>query len=215
MHKTFKYLAVDTQSQLYDLKRIKRIFVHYYFGHFIVILFCSVFTVLSAITGGWLLWIMWDSRSFTNKELWISFGVSVLFFVICYAMTKAFLKEIINSDFTGYLKHPQNYCISEGQIEKAEYIPGSGSGSKGRMIIHGTFSDNGMFIEEFQPSLWSKYFADKYEEQNLKEGDDWYSEKGKRIPLPVPVWVLHNKSNIQYGSLVGIDKNIFRGKKVR
>jgi len=71
------------------------------------------------------------------------------------------------------------------------------------------------FIEEFQPSLWSKYFTDKNEEQNLRKGDDWYSEKGKRIPLPVPVWVLHNKSNIQYGTLIGIDKGIFHGKKVR
>ncbi|MCX8124440.1 MAG: hypothetical protein N3F66_09775 [Spirochaetes bacterium] len=83
------------------------------------------------------------------------------------------------------------------------------------MIIHGTFSDNGIFIEEFQPSLWSKYFTDEYEEQNLNEGDDWYSEKSKRIPLPIPVWVLHNKSNIQWGWFVDIDKNIFRGKKVR
>ncbi len=88
MYTTFKYLAVDTHSQLYDLKRIKRIFIHYYFGHFIVILFCSVFTVLSAITGGWLLGILWNSRSYNNKELWISSGVSVLFFVICFVMTK-------------------------------------------------------------------------------------------------------------------------------
>jgi hypothetical protein len=129
-------------------------------------------------------------------------------------MVKMFLKEIINSDIFGYLKYPQRYMISKGTIEKAEYIPGGGDSSKGRMIIHGTFSDNGIFIEEFNPSLWSKYFADRNEEQNLKEGDDWYSEKGKRIPLPVPVWVLHNKSNIQYGSLIGIDKNIFKGKKV-
>ncbi len=126
MYKTFKYLAVDTQSQLYDQKRIKRIFMHYYLGYFIVILFCSVFTVLSAITGSWVLWILWDSRSFESKELWMSLGVSLLFFVICFVMTKAFLKEIINSDFIGYLKRPQNYCISEGKIEKAEYIPGSG-----------------------------------------------------------------------------------------
>ncbi|HOM11658.1 MAG TPA: hypothetical protein PLV81_16065 [Spirochaetota bacterium] len=100
--------------------------MHYYLGYFIVILFCSVFTVLSAITGSWVLWILWDSRSFESKELWMSLGVSLLFFVICFVMTKAFLKEIINSDFIGYLKRPQNYCISEGKIEKAEYIPGSG-----------------------------------------------------------------------------------------
>ena len=214
MHTTFKHLVIDSQSQLYDLKRIKRIFIHYYLGFFVVVFFCSILTVLSLVISSWILWTMWNTRYFNSKELWISFGISVLFFVICYVMAKMFLKEIIISDILGYIKHPQQYIISEGQIVKAEYIPGGGS-SKGRMIVHGTFNDKGMFIEEFQPSLWSKYFTDKNEEQNLRKGDDWYSEKGKRIPLPVPVFVLHNKSSIQYGTLIGIDKGIFHGKKVR
>lgn len=214
MHTTFKHLVIDSQSQLYDLKRIKRIFIHYYFGHFVVVFFSSLLTVLSVVISGWLVWSMWTTSYFNSKELWISFGISVLFFIIFYIMAKMFLKEIIASDILLYIKHPQQYVISEGQIVKAEYIPGGGSNSKGRMIVHGTFNDKGIFIEEFQPSLWSKYFTDKIEEQNLMENDDWYSKKGKRILLPVSAWVLHNKSNIQYGTLIGIDKSIFHSKKV-
>ena len=72
------------------------------------------------------------------------------------------------------------------------------------MSVKGSFGQKGIFMEDFSPSAWSRSVAERGEEEGLKPGDDRYGQKGKRIKLPLPVWVVHHRSNPGWGALAGI-----------
>lgn len=114
-----------------------------------------------------------------------------------------FLKYLRFNPLGGYLKNPSDYVFAEGKIERADYIS-DGKRSTARMVVKGSFGEKGLFFEDFSPELWSRSVADRGEEEGLKPGDDWHSEKGKRMKLPLPAWILYDRKTPGAGVLAGI-----------
>lgn len=119
---------------------------------------------------------------------WTMLGVGFGFGLMLFLMAAAFYRELALCPLRGYLKAPQNFDFVKGRIVEATYRSDGSSGSR-RTLVRGAYGERGLFIEEFDPGVWSDAVAERGEE-SLKPGDDRYDQKGKRERLPIEVWVI-------------------------
>ena len=129
-------------------------------------------------------------------------GLGFGFGAMLLLMAAAFYKEMALCPLRGYLRSPQRYDFVKGRLVEATYLS-SGSSASRRMLVRGVYGDRGLLIEEFDPGAWSNAVAERGEE-SLKPGDDRYNQKGRRVKLPIEVWVLCGIDGKGPAALAGI-----------
>ena len=134
---------------------------------------------------------------------WPLFGTGAVGALMCLWMSHMFRKEIRFNPIGAYLKDQASCVFTEGWIEEANYLSDGNRGGD-RTSVKGNFGERGLFFEDFLPGLWSRAVADQGEEEGLKPGDDWYAEKGKRVRMPIPVWIISKRESPALGVLAGI-----------
>ncbi|MDD5210636.1 MAG: hypothetical protein PHV36_14705 [Elusimicrobiales bacterium] len=203
MYKSFEDLAVKDEADLRDVSRVRRLYWKNNYGLYIAAAGCSAAGLGLAGLAVWAFFCKFSGKPMPVEVFRPLFGVGAIGGGMCLWMGWMFSKELRLSPLGGYLEKPSDYVFAEGRIENADYIS-DGKRSSARMSVKGRFGENGIFFEDFSPDIWSRSVADRGEEEGLKPGDDWYSEKGKRVKLPLPAWVLYSRKTPGWGVLVGI-----------
>ncbi|OGR95997.1 MAG: hypothetical protein A2016_01975 [Elusimicrobia bacterium GWF2_62_30] len=203
MHKSFELLSVADDAQLRDPARIRRIYLSANYGLYAAMLSCGAAGVGLAGLALWTLQYKMGGRPMPGEVFWSLLGVGAGGGLMCLGMACAFLKELRLNPLRAYLKDPASCLFSEGSINEAHYLS-SGKRSSSHMSVSGTFGESGIFMDDFEPGVWSRAVAERGEEESLRPGDDRYPEKGKRQKLPLPVWVIARREDPRLGVLCGI-----------
>lgn len=203
MYKSFEDLAVKDDADLRDPARVRRLYWKNNYGLYIAAIFCSAAGLGLAGLAVWALVWKFTGRPMPADVFRPLFGVGAAGGGMCLWMGWMFSKALRSNPLGGYLKDPSGYVFAEGRIERADYLS-DGNRSGARMFVKGSFGEKGLFFEDFSPQAWSRSVADRGEEEGLKPGDDWHSEKGKRVKLPLPAWVLYDRKTPGVGVLAGI-----------
>lgn len=201
MHRSFELLSVSDERELRDPARLRRLARRHNLGLAAAAVGGGAAGILSAALSGyavigWLAGELPASAGLTN----LVFGLVLT--VSCLAMAFAFGREVLRHPLRLCLKEPQNYEFVRGSLVSASYLSSGGRASR-RMLVKGMCPDGDMFMEEFEPGLWSDAVAERGEE-SLKPGDDRYDQKGRRARLPIEVWVVRRAGVRGSGALAGI-----------
>lgn len=216
MYKSFESLSVTDDSDLRDPARLRRLYWSDNYGLYIA----SGGTALTGLAllalAVWSVHYQLGGGDLPARAFWSIFGTGAGGALMCLWMSYMFRKEIRFNPIGAYLKDQASCVFSEGRIEEANYLSDGNRGGD-RTMVKGSFGESGLFYAEFQPALWSRAVAERGEEEGLKPGDDWYSEKGKRAKLPIRVWVIAKRESPRLGVLAGIPAEtvvlLSRGKK--
>jgi len=202
MYKTFSDLAVRDDAELRDAGRIRRLYWGTNSGLYFAAGACSAVGIALLGVAAWMVYCKLSGKNMPGPVFWPLFGTGAFGGIVLW-MGWMFSKELRINPLRAYLKDPSACVFSKGSIDKAVFLS-DGKRASERMSVTGTFGEGGIFIADFDPRLWSRSVADRGEEEALKPGDDWYSEKGKRLKLPLPAWVISNRATPGWGMLVGI-----------
>ena len=203
MYISFEDLAVKDDADLRDPARVRRLYRKNNYGLYIAAIGCSAAGLGLAGLAAWACVYKPGGKPMPPEVFRSLFGLGAGGGLMCLWMGWTFFKYLRSNQLGGYLKDPSGYVFAEGKMEEADYIS-DGNRSGDRMLVKGSFGEKGIFLEEFSPSVWSRGVADRGEEEGLKPGDDWHSEKGKRIKLPLPAWVLYDRKTPGVGVLAGL-----------
>jgi hypothetical protein len=196
-----EFLSYESESELKDPERLKRLSRHAQFGNYLAVILPGLFFGLPILTGmGWLAIGMIVSpkfRPFWYFELILpGLGTIVFFFI------RAFTREIRLDPIPAFLRDPSNFEFLPGTIERADYSTGERR-SGDRMICHGYFQSARMekqpILEVFRPWAWP--FGQRVNQQQDKE------HPGRQSFLPLGVIVLSEKVEPFRAKVVGIRKS--------
>jgi hypothetical protein len=196
-----RFLSYESEADLKDPKRLKRLSRHVQFGNYLAAILPGLFFGLPILTGmGWLAIGMIVSprfRPFWYLELILpGLGAIVFFFI------RAFAREIRLDPIPAFLRDPSKFEFLPGTLERADYSAGERrSGDK--MICHGYFQSARMekqpILEIFRPWAWP--FGQRANQQRDKE------RSGRQSLLPLGVIVLSEKTEPFRAAVVGIRKS--------
>lgn len=215
MYKSFTIFSVADERALRDPVRIRALGRARHAGTLagVIMLATGGLGCLALGAGG--VYLKLTAASPQPKEAWTMMGIGFGFGAMMLLMAAAFYRERALCPLAGYLRSPQRYDFVKGRLVEATYIS-DGSRSSRKMLVRGSYGDKGLFIEEFDPDAWSDAVAERGEE-NLKPGDDRYDQKGRRVRLPIDVWVLCGIDGKGPAALAGIPAEtvslLNRGKK--
>ena len=119
-----------------------------------------------------------------------------------------FKKDLGLDPIQGFLKHPEKYQFSEGQLTSF-YYSARDRRQQSMIVAEGEVTllsgDKLPVREEFHYSIWP--FTTREDDARLTPKDDWYDKKGKRPYLPVSAYFICEKENPSWARMVGIDKD--------
>lgn len=218
MYKNFEMLAVADEQDLRDPARLRRIYWGNNYGLYIAAAGCGLAGLALLALAAWPVYFKIGGGDMPAGVLWSLFGTGAGGAMMTLWMSHMFRKEIRFNPIGAYLRDQASCIFSEGRIEEVSYLS-DGNRSGARASVKGSFGESGLFYEDFLPGLWSRAVADNGEEEGLKPGDDWYAEKGKRVRLPIRVWIIAKRESPRLGVLAGIPAEtvrlLSRGKSLR
>lgn len=211
MHTTWKHLAIQSDSELKDLKRLKKIHSARTRGFLIATIGFALGSVVSFALGAWFLFMTVQGLFSWAQGI----GVAVAMFLLdaCFIFgVRMFLKERQLDLLRSYFLKPENFVFVEGEITSGSYSSGGGGKrSSAKMIVEGIVKYEGKelySVDHISPYIWP--FTSRDEDAQIQEGDDWYDLKGKRVYLPVKAMFLVEKMNPTYAALIAIDKGLIK-----
>jgi hypothetical protein len=196
-----KFLSYESDAELKDPARLKRLSRHAQLGNYMAVILPCLFFGVPILTGmGWLAFGMIFSpkfRPFWYMELILAgLGALVFFFI------RAFAKEIKLDPIPAFLRKPFNFEFLPGTIDSAGYSAGERR-SGDRMICYGNFKSARMeknpILEIFRPWAWP--FGQRVNQEQDKE------RPGRQSFLPLEVIVLSEKVEPFRATVVGIRKS--------
>ena len=196
-----KFLSFETEAELKDPARLKRLSRHAQLGNYMAVILPCLFFGVPILAGmGWLAFGIIASpkyRPFWYMELILpGLGGLVFYFV------RAFAKEIKLDPIPAFLRVPSAFEFLPGTIESADYSAGERR-SGDRMICHGNFKSARMqkhpILEIFRPRAWP--FGQRINQEQVKE------RPGKQSFLPLEVIVLSENVEPFRATVVGIRKS--------
>lgn len=203
MCKSFELLSVADDAELRDPARLRRLYWSNNLGLYVAAALTGALGLALLALAAWTVYSKLGGADMPSRVFWPLFGTGAGGSLMCLWMSYMFRKEIRLNPLGAYLKDQASCVFSEGRIEEANYLSDGNRGGS-RTAVKGSFGESGLFYEIFQPDLWSRAVAERGEEEGLKPGDDWYSEKGKRVKLPIRVWIIAKREYPRYGVLAGI-----------
>ena len=204
MYKTFDDLSVSDDVELRDARRIRRLYWKNYYGLYAASGLCAAAGTALLGLAAWAVHAKLSGLNMPAEAFWTFFAIGALGALMTLWMAWLFSKELRLNPLRAFLKDPAACIFAEGRIEEADYLYSGGSRSRARMNVKGSYGEGGIFFADFDPGLWSRSVADRGEDEGLKPGDDRFPEKGKRVKLPLPAWVLYNRADPGWGMLAGI-----------
>lgn len=202
MYRSFEDLSIRDEAHLRDPQRVRSLNRKRNFGTWIAVALLAPAGLACLALGAAGVYLKLMVASAPPQAGWVLMGVGFFFGLMMLVMARAFYREAAGCALAGYLKAPQRYDFKKGSITGAVYHYNGDRGSA-KMLVKGVYGESGLFYEEFDARVWSAAVADRGEGGGLKPGDDWYSEKGKRVSLPLEVWVVCEIGGVN-ASLAGI-----------
>lgn len=205
MHRSFELFSFADDAELRDVARIKRVYWRDKVGLWVAVTGCGLVGAGLLCLATWAVWSrLQPGGTLPADAFWPLFGTGAGGGVMTVWMSRMFYKELALSPLGAYIKDQASCVFAEGVIERADYIS-DGKRSSERMVLKGKFGGDGLIIEDFDADVWSDAVAERGEDKGLKPGDDRYDQKGKRVRLPLPVWVICRRDFPRWGALAGID----------
>jgi len=199
MYRTWKPFIIHSESDLHSSERIHELYKERSRGSiFIIIAFA--FCVLMCLAVAVLLIVS------IQAYLWslFMFVMSAVFLWAC----KQFHLARISDPILHYLHSPEDFIFTKGELISASFTTSGERRMNRQMLVEGkgkTLEGKELlFFETFSPDIWP--FINPGEEENLRPGDDWYSEKGKRKSLPITVHIIYEKKTLD-SAMIGIDQH--------
>lgn len=202
MYRSFSIFSVSDERELRDPQRVRALERKRNNGTRVGVALMGLGSLVCFALAAGGVYVKLAATSAPPEAGWTMLGIGLFFGLMMLAMALAFHKEVSMCALGGYLKYPQRYEFVKGSLDKADYLS-DGKSSSAKMMVWGSYGEGGLFAEEFDPSVWSNAVAERGEE-SLKPGDDRYDQKGKRVRLPIEVWVLHEVGVRAPGYLAGI-----------
>lgn len=198
MYRTWKPLIIQSESDLHSSERIHELYKERSRGSILIILtfvFCAlmslalaVFLIIAIKAYLWSLFMFIMSGIF----LWVA---------------KQFHLNRVSDPILHYLHSPEDFIFTKGELISATLTSAGERRSNRKMLVEGKGKtlegEELLFFETFSPDIWP--FTNPGEEENLRPGDDWYSEKGKRKSLPITVHIIYEKKTLD-SVMIGIDQ---------
>jgi hypothetical protein len=203
MYKSFDILSVRDEADLRDPARLARLSRARNLGMKVAAVVIGLVGAACLALGAGGIYVKFSVASAPPEAGWVMMGVGFFFGLLAVIMSRAFFKEIGYSALALCARDPRRCAFAKGRIDSADYLSSGGRSSR-RMLVHGSFGQDGLFIEEFDPDLWSDAVAERGEEHGLRAGDDRYDQKGRRVKLPIEVWVVYNTERPRMADLAGI-----------
>ncbi|WP_415062535.1 hypothetical protein [Bdellovibrio sp.] len=209
MYTSWKALAVNNESEIQSSSRLKKVLWAKDGMLLPVIIMFMLASLLSLFLGGFFFYL-----SVTHYLGWgAGLGTTLVMIVmaILFAVgARLFHRERKMDLIRNYLLRPQDFEFVTGTLESFSYSYDSGGGvHRGRILVKGMARDSLgnelLALEQFSSRVWP--FTTGELDQQIQEGDDWYSLKGKRQTLPIKAYFLCEKRNPRVAALVGIDKH--------
>ncbi|UOF01539.1 hypothetical protein [Bdellovibrio reynosensis] len=209
MHNSWKHLAIQSDRELRDIKRLKQLNFSSSIGLTVAAIGFGFAGVASFLAGAWMLYLTAKGELPWGTGLGV--GLALLAFDgVAFFFVHMVIKERSLNLLGLYIKSPQHFEFVEGELTSASYSRRD-SHSNSKFLVHGKgmYHDKEfMALEQFSSFIWP--FVDSTEDDQIQEGDDWYDLKGKRVRLPVKAQFLVDKRNPNRGVLVAIDKSLVK-----
>lgn len=206
MYRTWDHLIVRSEAELKDPARLQRLNRGHVSSRWAMIIGFAIAGLASLLTMGALLWVFGFER-FELKGVMAALFMLVLA-VIFFWGSSMFKKDLGLDPIQGFLKHPEKYQFSEGQLTSF-YYSARDRRQQSMIVAEGEVtlpSGNKLPVrEEFHYSIWP--FTTREDDARLTPEDDWHDKKGKRPYLPVSAYFICEKENPSWARMVGIDKD--------
>ena len=196
MYRNLKTLIVFQLEELDIPKRVKKLYWQSQWGNIITVIISGISGIILSCLGLALAIIGLTPRKWLNNQIFLEFKHTSIFWPLFLGSTffaalllwwaDGFLKEVKYSPFPGFLKEPDNYRITEGKIEKFNFIYGDKRYTKilavGKYLNTITNREQ-TIIEHFSLGCWKCL---------------------KKQKLPMSVFIVYNTKTPYNGVLFGI-----------
>jgi len=210
MIRNLKVLSYESETDLKDPVRLKRLSRHAQLGNYLAVLLPGLFLGAPILVGMvWLAFALIVDPKF--RPFWYMEPILLGLASLVWFFMRAFAKEIKLDPIPAFLSDPSNFEFLPGTIDRADYSAGERrSGS--RMICYGSFQGSGLdkhpILEIFRPWAWP--FGQRVHQEQDKE------RPGRQSSLPLAVMVLSEKVDPFRAAVVGIRKsNILQAMTAR
>jgi hypothetical protein len=207
MYHSWETLFIKTEQELKDPARIQRVLRARGAINGWVIFGFIFGGLVSAGLGAFMIWVF-GFEQFELKGILGSIPL-LLMTAACFYTAKLFSKEITLDLIRKFLKNPEDFEFIKGQLCAAFYLAGE-KRSQDSMVIEGRgTTSSGVEVksrDQMHPSIWP--FTSEEADTQLKPGDDYFDQKGRRPRLPVPIYLLCPKENPKWAVFVGIDREL-------
>lgn len=161
MHKSFEPLLVADEAQLRDPARLRRLWRGTSLGLKIAGVAFAVFGVAMAAAAVWAVYAMlFEPAGLPAGAFLPTLAAGVLLSVIFFACALLIRRELGLNPLRACLEDPASCDFAQGLITSADYLS-SGSRASARTLVKGNFGEGGLFIEEFDPSVWADAVAER------------------------------------------------------
>jgi len=202
MYRSFAILAVANEQELRDAQRVRALAAAKHAGAWPGVILLAAGGACFLALGVYGVYFKFTAAAARADAVGAMMGAGFGLGLFLILMAAAFYRAIARCPLHGYLKAPHRYDFVKGELTEAVYLSDGSSASK-RILVKGVYGERGLFMEEFDPGVWSNAMAERGEE-SLKPGDDRYHQKGRRMRLPIAVWVVYATDQKGRAALAGI-----------
>ncbi|XGC79811.1 hypothetical protein ACES2L_10765 [Bdellovibrio bacteriovorus] len=209
MHNSWKHLAIQSDKELRDFRRLEKLNLSSALGLWIAAIGFGIAGVASFLSGLWMLYLTAKRELPWTTGLGVGLGL-LAFDGVAFFFIHMVIKERSLNLISQYLKNPQHFEFVEGELISANYSR-SDNRRNNKFLVEGKGTYQGhefIALEHVSSYIWP--FVDAKEDEQIEEGDDWYDLKGKRVRLPVKAYFLLDKRTPNRATLVAIDKTFIK-----
>lgn len=206
MYTSWQHLIIQNETELHDAHRIQKLIHDSGAVGTVGIITFAAAGIASLMFAGFFIYQGVQYHSY-QISMFAASLVMIALATLFFVGTNMFLQEIKINPLRNYAQKPDDFEFIKGTLESYTFVSGERRRQNHVVVVGKARSSKGVELlaqEQFSTKIWN--FTNKENEESLKEGDDWYDQKGKRMRLPVPAYFLCAKKNPHTAALVGIDK---------
>ena len=212
MYSSWQHLIIKNETQLQDIKRIRKLIWSSGTVGWLGVIGFALAGIASLLFAGSFIYIGMSTETY-NLTM---FAVAVLMTALAalfFVGTNYFTQEIKINLIRNFVKNPQAFDFIEGTLVSAGYVSNGSKRQNHYVVVGKAISKEGVELlaqEQFASRIW--HFTTREDDEQLKEGDDWFDLKGKRPYLPIPAYFICLKKDPKFAALVAVDEKYLLAK---